>query len=69
MKEELIELLKENINVEGIAFGLIDSVLEEALIKVVADSENKLDDMLMASIYPILESEMKKLLKAQIEKL
>ena len=63
------DILIENVDLGGIAFGIIDDVLEEALQKVVADSSNPFDDMLMASVYPILEAELKKLITEQIAKL
>lgn len=67
MKEKLVKILLENVNVSGIAFALIDDVLEEALQKVVDDSTNTVDDMLMAAIYPILEKELKELLQKKID--
>ena len=60
MKKELLKILADNVNLKGIAYDMIDEVLEEALKKVVADSSNPFDDMLMASVYPILEKEVKK---------
>ena len=67
MKEQLLKALLDNINLEGMAFDIIDNVLEDALKRVVADSENTLDDMLMASIYPILEKEMKSLISEKLD--
>lgn len=64
--DEVKNMVLENINLEGIAFSLIDDVLETALQKVVMDSSNPFDDMLMATVYPILEVEMKKALTGLI---
>jgi len=69
VKEVALKIVKKNINIGGIAFDIIDEVLEEALKKVVADSSNKLDDMLMASIYPLLEKELKALISKKIGEL
>lgn len=69
MKDKLLKILLDNVNAKGMAFDIIDEVLEEALKKVVADSSNKLDDMLMASIYPILEKEMKELIGEKFDEL
>ena len=69
MKENLIKTLLEAIDLSKLASGLIDNVLEEALRKVVADSENSMDDMLMAAIYPVLEKEIKELIEKEIEEL
>jgi len=69
MKEKLIALLLENINLEGMSNALIDGVLEPALKKVVADSANTLDDMAMAAIYPVLEKELKEYIAKLISEL
>ena len=67
MKKELLKILADNVNLKGIAYDMIDEVLEEALKKVVADSSNPFDDMLMASVYPILEKEVKKLIDEHLD--
>ena len=69
MKKDLIKTLLEAIDLSKLASGLIDNVLEEALKKVVANSENTMDDMLMAAIYPVLEKEIKELIEKEIEEL
>jgi len=68
-KEKLIAILKDNINLEGIVFSILDEVLEEALNKVVADTTNPFDDMLMSSVYPIIEKEVKKLISEKLGEL
>ena len=68
-KEVAIKIIKKNVDVKGIAFDIIDEVLEPALDKVVADSSNKLDDMLKASIYPTLEEKMKELIAEKFEEI
>ena len=69
MKEELVKILLKNISIEGIVVDGIDLVLEPALKKVVADSANPFDDMLMASVYPILEKELKEMLAEKLAEL
>lgn len=64
-KEVIYKILKDNINVTGLVIDSLDQILEPALKKVVDDSSNVFDDMLYASVYPILKKE----LKEQIEKL
>ena len=64
--ETLKTVLLENVNVEGIAFGVIDEVLEEALKEVVADMDNPLTDVLMASIYPPLELAIKAIITKKL---
>lgn len=66
LKEVGIEIVKKNINVKGIVFDILDEVLEEALKSAVAKSENKIDDMLMASVYPIIEKELKELIEKKL---
>jgi len=56
-----------SIDLKGLANGLVDEVLEEALKKIVADSSNTVDDMLMAAIYPVLEAELKKVIEAKLD--
>ena len=67
--KKVTDILLDNVNLGGMAFSIIDDVLEEALKKVVADSSNPFDDMLMASVYPVLEKELKDLITEQINKL
>ena len=64
--EKVKSILIENINLNGIAVSIIDEVLEEALNKVVSDSSNPFDDMLMASVYPVLEKELKSLIEEKL---
>lgn len=64
--EKLKEVLLANVNIEGIAFGVIDDVLEEALNEVVADMDNPLTSVLMASIYPPLEVALKALITKKV---
>lgn len=68
-KNEIINLVLKNVNVPGLAFDLIDEVLEKALQKVVDNSSNKFDDMLMAAIYPTLEKELKELIQKKYDEL
>lgn len=67
MKEELLKILINNINLKGIATDLIDNVIEEALKKVVADTATTFDDMAMAALYPVLEVEIKKLIEEHLD--
>jgi hypothetical protein len=67
MKDKLIRLLIESVDVKGLAVGLIDEIIEEALNKVVADSSNKIDDMIMATLWPVLEIEIKKLIEDKLD--
>jgi len=64
MKKQQLAILKKNVNIGGLLADELDLVLEPALQKVVDDSANPFDNMLMASVYPTLE----KYLKDEIEK-
>ena len=69
MKKELVEVVLGSISLEKLANGVIDEVLEPALKAVVLKSENKFDDMIMMSLYPLLEKEIKTLIAEQVLKL
>lgn len=68
-REKLLALVKKNINLAGVFADLLDELLEPALKKVVEDTSNPFDDMLMASVYPILEKELKELAAKKIDEL
>jgi len=67
MKEALLKTLVESINLKALANGIIDNVIEESLKKVVADSANPFDDMAMASLWPVLELEVKKMIEEKLD--
>ena len=49
----------KNLDVPAVVADMMDDILEPALKKIVKDSSNALDDVLMAAIYPTLENEVK----------
>lgn len=61
--------VKIKLGLSPIVDSLIDDVLEPALDKLVADTSNPFDNILKASVYPALESEIKSRIKDQISKL
>jgi len=65
LKDDLLNLVIEHIDVPGLLNGVIDEILEPALLDAVAQSENKIDDLIVAALYPVLEAEVKK----QIQKI
>lgn len=67
MKEKVLKVLAQSIDLKGLANGLIDEVIEEALKKVVADSSNTFDDMAMAALWPVLEKEVKKMVEEKLD--
>ena len=69
MKVDLVKLLLESIDIEKLAFALLDEVLEPALKNAVEKSTTKIDDAVVTMLYPIIEAEVKKLISAEIAKL
>lgn len=68
-KDKLLAIVKKRIDVSGIFVDLLDELLEPALKKVVADTSNPLDDVLMQSIYPVLEQVIKDLADEKLKEL
>lgn len=66
-KEKLLKLVAESVDLKKLATGIIDEVIEEALKKVVADSSNTIDDMVMAALWPLLEKEVKELVEEKLD--
>lgn len=66
MKVDVKKLLMDSIDFEKLFFAVIDEVLEKALMEVVEKTENKIDDAVMAMLYPIIEVEVKKLISAKV---
>lgn len=67
MKKELLNVLVKSIDLKVMANGLLDEVLEEALKKVVADTSNQIDDMVMATLWPLFEKEVKALIEEKLD--
>ncbi len=66
IKKVQLQILKNNINIGGLLADELDLFLAPALKKVVEDTENVFDDLLLAAIYPTLEAELKKLIEKHI---
>lgn len=60
-KEVLLPIVAKNVNAPGLVADLLDGVVEEALKKFVVDTANPYDDMLVAAAYPVIESEIKRI--------
>jgi len=54
-KDLMLEIAVKRIDVPGMVKDIMDSVLEPALDKFVADTDNKYDDMLKAALLPMLK--------------
>lgn len=58
-KKKLLEVVAKNLNVPGLLADVLDEVLQPVLEAFVADSSNVYDDMLVAALYPVLETQLK----------
>lgn len=68
-KAMMMSIIKKNINLGGLVSDLLDKALKPALQKVVDDSANPYDNMLMATAYPIMEQEIKAKVEEFVNKL
>lgn len=66
MKVDIKKIVLESIDLEKLAFAIIDEALEPAIKEAVLKSENKIDDSVVALLYPIIEAEVKKIISAKI---
>ncbi len=64
LKDQILAIVKKNINVPGVINDSIDGIGEPLLRAAVAKSETKIDDILLAALYQPLEDEIKARLKA-----
>ena len=69
MKKKLIAILLKHFNLAGLFNDMLDEVLEPALQKVVDDTKTPFDNIAMASVYPVLEAEIKKSVNEKIAEL
>lgn len=69
MKKKMLKILKDNVNLGGLAADVLDEALEPALQKVVDDSANPLDNALMSAFYPSLETFLKEEVEKAVNKL
>lgn len=69
MKVDIKKIVLESIDLEKLAFAIIDEALEPAIKEAVLKSENKIDDSVVALLYPIIEAEVKKIIAAKIAEL
>jgi hypothetical protein len=69
MKDELLKLLVESIDLEKLVLGLVEGIGEKALLEAVAKSENKIDDAVVALILPAIKPSLEALIKAKVAEL
>lgn len=56
LKDALLKSVHDNVNVPGLSKALLKNALKPALDRIVADTSNPFDNILLAAIYPTLES-------------
>ena len=71
MKNKVLKLIVKYFNLKGFVVELLDDVVEEAVMKAVAESKTKVDDTFVPMIYPMIEKELIKQIndKLDLEKL
>lgn len=67
--KEIKVAVHANLNVPGFLSDILDKVLEPALKDAVASTGTSLDDIAVAALLPILDSEVKSRVKAAWESL
>ena len=69
MKNELVKLLIESIDLEKLALGLVKDIAEVALKEAVAKSSTPIDDAVVAILLPALNPAIEALIKAKVAEL
>lgn len=69
MKQELLKLLVESIDLEKLAIGLIEQIGEEALKEAAKKSPTPIDDAVLALILPAINPAIEELVKKKIAEL
>jgi len=69
MKDQLIKLLLESIDLEKLVIGLVKDVGEKALVEAAAKSPTPIDDAVLAMLLPALNPALEAMIKAKIAEL
>lgn len=67
--KKILQIVTDNISIDGLVIDILDEVLEPALKAVVENTSNPFDDMLFNSVYPLLESYLKELVTEKLKEL
>lgn len=67
MKDQIIKILLESVDLKKLACGVVDEIVEESLRRAVAKSDNKIDDAVMAALWPVIEREIKELINDKLD--
>ena len=66
MNEELKAALLKNINVRGFVVDMLDGVIKKSLDKVVANTSNNFDNIMLESMYPALREELVRMIDEKL---
>lgn len=69
MKVDFKKLILDSVDLEKLSFAVIDEVLEPAIKEAVAKSPTPIDNAVVDLLYPVLETELKKILAEKIAEL
>lgn len=69
MKQDLLKLLFDCVDLEKLVLGLVEGLGEQALKDAVAKSATPIDDAVVAVLLPALNPALESLVKAQVEAL
>lgn len=68
MNEKLKKVI-ECVDLNKLAVVVVEEIVEDALKKVVEDTENKFDDAAFAYIFPLLKKELLKLVEEKAKEI
>ncbi len=68
-KKEVVEMLLSRIDVQGLAMDVVLKLAKPKLEELVAKSENKIDDVVLATLWPMFEMAVKEGVEAGLKKL
>lgn len=69
MKQEIVKLLVESIDLEKLVLGLVVGIGEEALIEAAKKSPTPIDDAALAMILPAINPALEEIIKKKIAEL
>lgn len=69
VKAKLIESIKKNINLKGIAQDVVKGIAHEALMETVKKSPTQIDDVVAAAVAPELEKQLLVAVEKKIDEL
>ena len=68
-KKQIVEMLLSRIDIEGLVADVLSKLAKPKLDELVAKSDNKIDDVVYATLWPLVEMAVKEGVKAGLDKL